>query len=208
MKLKFARSIKRRKGSKFTTKVLAKKEMCGVTMVPYLTSKDFTLCLHLLYLNFIIVNFELIFRSSFPSIQQLCQWFSSCLASTSTLFFLYKNVVFLAQAEYSYISADFSLKIFLYYSYVIAYVISVLEYIGVSSIVSAGFLPCWQVLPFRKWNKLKTYNCMVFTVFEHAKLYPFQNLSLGFILKIFLKFRKFQPRYSYKIYSYRKKKSV
>ena len=49
---------------------------------------------------------------------------------------------------------------------------------------------------------------MVFTVFEHAKLYPFQNLSLGFILKIFLKFRKFQPRYSYKMYSYRKKKSV
>ena len=34
---------------------------------------------------------------------------------------------------------------------------------------------------------------------------PFQNLSLGFILKIFLKFRKFQPRYSYKIYSYKKR---
>ena len=34
---------------------------------------------------------------------------------------------------------------------------------------------------------------------------PFQNLSLGFILKIFLKFLKFQPRYSYKIYSYKKK---
>ena len=33
-------------------------------------------------------------------------------------------------------------------------------------------------------------------------IYPFQNFSLGFILKIFLKFRKFQPRYSYKIYSY------
>ena len=47
---------------------------------------------------------------------------------------------------------------------------------------------------------------MVFTVFEHTKLHPFQNLSLGFILKIFLKFRKFQPRYSYKIYSYRKKR--
>ena len=26
------------------------------------------------------------------------------------------------------------------------------------------------------------------------------SLSLGFILKIFLKFCKFQPRYSYKIY--------
>ena len=38
-----------------------------------------------------------------------------------------------------------------------------------------------------------------------AKICPFQNLSLGFILKIFLKFRKFQPRYSYKTYSYKSK---
>ena len=73
LKLKFARSIKRRKGSKFTTKVLAKIQMSGVTMVLYLTSKDFTMCLHLLHLKFIIVNFKLIFRSGFPSIQQLCQ---------------------------------------------------------------------------------------------------------------------------------------
>ena len=44
-------------------------------------------------------------------------------------------------------------------------------------------------------------------MFQHTKLYlSFQNLSLGFILKIFLKFRKFQPRYSYKIYSYTKKR--
>ena len=34
----------------------------------------------------------------------------------NTLLFLYKNVVFPAQAEYSYFSADFRLKIFLYYS--------------------------------------------------------------------------------------------
>ena len=33
----------------------------------------------------------------------------------TTLFFLYKNVIFPAQAEYSYFSADFRLKIFLYY---------------------------------------------------------------------------------------------
>ena len=32
------------------------------------------------------------------------------------VFFCYKNIVFLAQAEYSYISADFRLKIFLYFS--------------------------------------------------------------------------------------------
>ena len=38
-----------------------------------------------------------------------------------TLFF-HNNVVFPAQAEYSYFSADFRLKIFLYYSYIIAYI--------------------------------------------------------------------------------------
>ena len=37
-----------------------------------------------------------------------------------TLFFS-KDVVFPAQAEYSYFSGDFRLKIFLYYSYIIAY---------------------------------------------------------------------------------------
>ena len=46
-----------------------------------------------------------------------------------TLF--YKNVVFPAQAEYSYFTADFRLKIFLYYSKIIAYDISVLECIAV-----------------------------------------------------------------------------
>ena len=48
-----------------------------------------------------------------------------CLLVTYTLsFFIYKNVVFPAQAEYSYFSDDFGLKIFLsysYYSYMIAY---------------------------------------------------------------------------------------
>ena len=43
---------------------------------------------------------------------------------TSTLFF-YKNVAFPSQAEYSYFSADFRLKIFLYYSEIIAYDITV-----------------------------------------------------------------------------------
>ena len=50
------------------------------------------------------------------------------------------------------------------------------------------------------------YICIVFTDFHHTKLYPFQNLSLEFILKVFLRFRKFQPRYCYKIYSYRRKR--
>ena len=50
----------------------------------------------------------------------------------STLFFfIYKNVVFPAQADYSYFSADFRLKIFLYYSQIIAYDISLLEFVYV-----------------------------------------------------------------------------
>ena len=36
----------------------------------------------------------------------------------------------------------------------------------------------------------------------------FRNLSVGFIVKIFYKFCKFQPRYSYKIHSFQKKNSV
>ena len=58
--------------------------------------------------------------------------------------FLYKNVVFPAQAEYSYFSADFRLKIFLYYSYIIAYDTSVLEFIGVS-ITSVWYLDLYRV---------------------------------------------------------------
>ena len=48
------------------------------------------------------------------------------------------------------------------------------------------------------------YDCIVLSNFKVTK-YSFQNLSLGLILKIFLKFRKFQPRYSPKISSYKKR---
>ena len=54
------------------------------------------------------------------------------IASLVHSFFIYKNVVFPAQAEYSYFSADFRLKIFLYSLKIISYDISVLEFIGVS----------------------------------------------------------------------------
>ena len=97
---------KGRKGSKFTTKIFPKKQMNGVTMAmiwfhlwalikcPFLTSKDFTLCLYFLHFNFIVVNFKLIFRPGFPSVQQLCQWFSSCLARMSILsLFQYSNLL-------------------------------------------------------------------------------------------------------------------
>ena len=64
-----------------------------------------------------------------------------------TLFSFLKNVVFFfpAQAEYSYFSADFRMKIFLYYSLnIIAYDISVLEFIGVS-ITSVWYLDLYRV---------------------------------------------------------------
>ena len=67
-----------------------------------------------------------------PTVKRyFCLHVSSVLLSryvfSYTLFF-YNNVVFPAQAEYSDFSADFRLKIFLYYSYIKAYDISVLEY--------------------------------------------------------------------------------
>ena len=51
------------------------------------------------------------------------------------------------------------------------------------------------VLSFRKRKKLKSCYC----------IYPFQNLSFWLIIIIFLKFCKFQPRYSYKMYPYKNK---
>ena len=56
-----------------------------------------------------------------------------------------------------------------------------------------------------KWNKSKT-KIMAAAVDAHTKLYlSFSTSQPPLILKIFLKFRKFQPRYSFKIYSYIKK---
>ena len=55
--------------------------------------------------------------------------------------------------------------------------------------------------------KLKTkLYCIYRCFYTQNYIYPFQNLSLCVILKIFLKFREFQPRYSYKIYSYKIKR--
>ena len=55
----------------------------------------------------------------------------------------------------------------------------------------------------------KNIQCTVFTAIYRLSTYKitsFQTLSLGYILKIFLKFHKFEPQYSYKICSHRKKK--
>ena len=53
---------------------------------------------------------------------------------------------------------------------------------------------------------MNKYHCIVCKNFQRTKIYSFHNFSLRFILKIFLKFGKFQPRYSYKIYSFKKER--
>ena len=81
------------------------------------------------------------------------------ICTIHSLFFIRMLTVFPAQAEYSYFSADFRLKIFLYYSQIIAYDISVVECTGVSvtSVLRClklvqVFSFCWLVLPFRERN--------------------------------------------------------
>ena len=60
-----------------------------------------------------------------------------------TLFIFYKSVVFPAQAEYPYFSADFRM----YWGF---------NFKCLESIASAGFFSfCWLVLLFRERNNLK-----------------------------------------------------
>ena len=82
------------------------------------------------------------------------------------------------------------------------YINRLLNYV---SIEQWGLVCGFSIILLAKFSVLRKKVVLHFHLFN-TKLYPFQNLSLGFILKIFLKFRKFQPRYSYKIYSYRKKR--
>ena len=62
-----------------------------------------------------------------------------------------------------------------------------------------------------KCNHCTKLKCCLYCIYRcfntQNYIYPFQNLSLGVILKIFLKFREFQPRYSYKkrVYMYKGK---
>ena len=65
----------------------------------------------------------------------------------------------------------------------------------------------WLVLPFRERNNF-------IQLSKNISLYRFSTHEITFFsqfqpqvfLKIFFKFRKFQPRYSYKIYSYKKER--
>ena len=53
----------------------------------------------------------------------------------------------------------------------------------------------------------KNIQCTVFTVIYRLSTYKITSFqTLGYILKIFLKFHKFEPQYSYNICSHRKKR--
>lgn len=52
------------------------------------------------------------------------------------------------------------------------------------------FIAFWQVLPFREEAEVKK-DINVFINFQRTKLPSFPNISIWFILKTFLKFRKF-----------------
>lgn len=66
------------------------------------------------------------------------------------------------------------------------------------------------VLPFREDRILdilaKTIILLHLQIFKEKKLHRFQNLSLRFIFTIFLKFRKYQPDYSYQVDSFNKER--
>ena len=64
----------------------------------------------------VIYIFKKISKKNFSFSSELTTSKRHKLSHSNTLFFFYKNVAFPAQAEYSYFSADFRLKIFLYYS--------------------------------------------------------------------------------------------
>lgn len=57
---------------------------------------------------------------------------------------------------------------------------------------------------FIRMVQLKTYNCVVYTKFQHKKYTLYKISAWGCLLKIFVKFHKFQPRYFYKTYSQKK----
>ena len=56
------------------------------------------------------------------------------------------------------------------------------------------------------FSRLEKENCIASANFQHKIIFFSPAKTSGFIVKLFLKFRKFQPRYSYKIYASKKRK--
>ena len=84
-------------------------EICGIVIiVPVVNAKLLNDC-HGTALKPLSLRYLQIYM-------QLTSLFCLIPKVDTLFFFFYKNVVFPTQAEYSYFSADFRLKIFLYYS--------------------------------------------------------------------------------------------
>ena len=67
-------------------------------------------------------------------------------------------------------------------------------YIGIEYAAINAFVTFWPVVPFREGKNFIRFSLRHITVLNvqisKSKLYTFQNRSLEFILKVFLKFRK------------------
>ena len=70
--------------------------------------------------------------------------------------------------------------------------------ISIEHRATAIFVLFWLVLPLKKRRTL--YGLVKNRIVLYLQIFNTQNLSLGSILKIFLKFRNLQPRYCYKKY--------
>ena len=116
--------------------------------------------------------------------------------------FLFKNVVISGPGWMAYFSTDFRLKIFLYlFLNIQLYYISAI--LPVSIIVRAGFFVLLASFAVRleKGGKIQKYIIVLYLqVFNTQNYILFKISAWG----LFLKYRKFQPRYPYKIYSYKR----
>ena len=68
-------------------------------------------------------------------------------------------------------------------------------YIGIEYKAINAFVTFWPIVPFREGKNFIRFSIRHITLLNlqisNSKLYTFQNRSLGFILKVFSKFRKF-----------------
>ena len=69
--------------------------------------------------------------------------------------------------------------------------------ISIEHTASSVFVAFWLALPFEEKKNLIV---LCLQIFNTPNIHSFQNLGLVSSLKMLLKFRKFQPQYSYKIH--------
>ena len=72
--------------------------------------------------------------------------------------------------------------------------------ISIEHTASSVFVAFWLALPFEEKKNFIGFYLLYLQIFNTPKIHSFQNLGLVSILKMLLKFRKFQPQYSYEIH--------